>query len=56
MPKLGTKLRMRPSRDMVEAQGIKLPSKGRAYRCDANGRLMADKLMVSIDVSGIHLT
>jgi hypothetical protein len=41
--------------DMVEADGIKLPSKRRAYRCDANGRLMADELMVSIDVSDIHL-
>jgi hypothetical protein len=42
--------------DMVEADGIKLPSKRRAYRCDANGRLIADQLMVSIDVSEIHLT
>ena len=42
--------------DMVEADGIKLPSKRRAYRCDANGRLIADELMVSIDVSDIHLT
>ena len=42
--------------DMVEAQGIKLPSKRRAYRCDANGQLIAGELMVSIDVSDIHLT
>ena len=42
--------------DMVEADGIKLPSKRRAYRCAANGRLIADQLMVSIDVSDIHLT
>jgi hypothetical protein len=42
--------------DMVEADGIKLPSKRRAYRCDADGRLTADELMVSIDVSDIHLT
>jgi hypothetical protein len=42
--------------DMVEADGIKLPSKRRAYRCDANGGLMADELMVSIDLSGIRLT
>ncbi len=41
--------------DMVEADGIKLPSKRRAYRCDADGRLIADELMVSIDVSDIHL-
>jgi hypothetical protein len=42
--------------DMVEADGIKLPSKRRAYRCDAAGRLMPDQLMVSIDVSDVHLT
>jgi hypothetical protein len=41
---------------MVEADGIKLPSKRRAYRCDANGELIADELMVSIDVSDIQLT
>ena len=41
--------------DMVETDGIKLPSKRRAYRCDADGRLIADELMVSIDVSDIHL-
>jgi hypothetical protein len=42
--------------DLVEADGIKLPSKRRAYRCDANGRLMPDELMVSIDVSDIRLS
>ncbi len=42
--------------DMVEADGIKLPSRRRAYRCDTDGRLLADELMVSIDVSDIHLT
>jgi hypothetical protein len=42
--------------DIVEADGIKLPSKRRAYRCDANGELIADELMVSIDVSDIQLT
>jgi hypothetical protein len=42
--------------DIVEADGIKLPSKRRAYRCDANGDLIADELMVSIDVSNIHLS
>jgi hypothetical protein len=41
--------------DMVEADGIILPSKRRAYRCDPNGRLIADELMVSIDVSHIDL-
>jgi hypothetical protein len=42
--------------DIVEAHGIKLPSKRRAYRCDTDGRLIADELMVSIDVSEIRLT
>ena len=41
--------------DMVEADGIKLPSKRRAYRCDAHGQLMPDELMVSIDIADIHL-
>jgi hypothetical protein len=41
--------------DVVEADGIKLPSKRRAYRCDANGRVIVDQLMVSIDVSNVHL-
>ena len=41
---------------IVEADGIKFPTKRRAYRCDADGRLMADELMVSIDVSDIHLS
>jgi hypothetical protein len=42
--------------DIVQADGIKLPSKRRAYRCDADGRPMADELMVSIDVSDIHVS
>jgi hypothetical protein len=42
--------------DIVEADGIKLPSKRRAYRCDADGRLIPEDLMVSIDVSDIHVT
>ena len=41
--------------DMVEADGIKLPSKRRAYRCDADGQLMPDELMVSIDLADMHL-
>jgi hypothetical protein len=42
--------------DIVQADGIKLPSKRRAYRCGADGRPMADELMVSIDLSDIHLS
>jgi hypothetical protein len=41
--------------DIVEVQGIKLPSKRRAYRCDEDGRMLIDELMVSIDLSDIHL-
>ncbi|WAC90108.1 hypothetical protein [Mycobacterium sp. Aquia_213] len=42
--------------DPVEADGIKLPSRRRAYRCDDSGRLMPDELMVSIDVSDVQLS
>jgi hypothetical protein len=42
--------------DVVEAEGIKLPSKRRAYRCDDSGQLIPDELMVSIDVSDIQLS
>jgi hypothetical protein len=42
--------------DMVEADGIKLPTKRRAYRCDAQGQPMPDELMVSIDLSDVHLS
>ena len=42
--------------NMVEADGIRLPSKRRAYRCGADGRLLPDELMVSIDISDVHLT
>ena len=41
--------------DLVEADGIKLPSKRRAYRCDTSGQPIPDQLMVSIDVSDIRL-
>jgi len=39
--------------DIVEADGIKLPSKRRAYRADANGKALQDQLMVSIDLSDV---
>jgi hypothetical protein len=42
--------------DIVDADGIKVPSKRRAYRCDADGQPMPDELMVSIDLTGIHFT
>lgn len=42
--------------DIVDVDGIKLPSKRRAYRCDADDRPIPDDLMVSIDVSDIQLS
>jgi hypothetical protein len=39
--------------DLVEADGIKLPSKRRAYRADEHGNAIADQLMVAIDLSDI---
>src|ERR1700722_8686841 len=42
--------------DMVEADGIKLPTRRRAYRCDADGRLITEDLMVAIDVSDVHFS
>jgi hypothetical protein len=40
--------------DLVEADGIKVPTKRRAYRCDSAGQLMPDELMVAIDLSDIQ--
>jgi hypothetical protein len=40
---------------MVEADGIKFPSKRRAYRADAEGNAILDQLMVAIDLSDISL-
>src|SRR5258705_3834109 len=41
---------------MVEAQGIKFPSKRRAYRADGQGNSIPDQLMVAIDLSDISLS
>jgi len=40
--------------EVVEADGIRLPTKRRAYLRDSDGRPMLDHLMVSIDLSDIH--
>ena len=40
--------------DIVEADGIRLPSQRRAYRCDPQGRPLRTQLMVSIDLSEIR--
>ena len=42
--------------DVVEADGIKFPTKRRGYRRGADGRAVGDELMVSIDLSDIRLT
>lgn len=41
--------------DIVEADGIRLPSKRRAYRATADNQPILDQLMVSIDLSDIEL-
>jgi hypothetical protein len=40
--------------DIVEADGIRLPTKRRAYRADVDGCPIRDQLLVSIDLSDIH--
>jgi hypothetical protein len=40
--------------DIVEADGLRLPTRRRAYRADAEGRRILDQLMVSIDLRDIH--
>ena len=39
--------------DIVEADGIKLPSKRRAYRADVHGKAIPDELMVAIDFTDV---
>ena len=40
--------------DIVEVDGIRLPTRRRAYRADAENRPLRDELMVSIDLSNIQ--
>jgi hypothetical protein len=42
--------------DLVEFDGIKIPTKRRAYRCDSAGQLLPDELRVAIDLSDIQFT
>ncbi|MEV0672436.1 hypothetical protein [Mycobacterium sp. NPDC050441] len=42
--------------DHVEADGIKVPTKRRAYRCDSAGQILPDELMVAIDLSDIRFS
>jgi hypothetical protein len=40
--------------DIIEADGVKLPSRRRAYRVDGQGNVLPDQLMVAIDVSDVR--
>jgi hypothetical protein len=40
--------------DTVEADGIRLPTKRRAYRRDTEHRAIWEQLMVSIDISDVR--
>jgi hypothetical protein len=42
--------------DFVDADGIMMPTKRRAYRCGDDGRPMFDQLMVSIDLCDYHFS
>lgn len=42
--------------DIVEFDGIKVPTRRRAYRCDANGQILPNELMVAIDLSDIRFS
>lgn len=39
--------------EIVEVDGLMVPTRRRAYRCDAAGRPLADELMVAIDISDV---
>jgi hypothetical protein len=41
---------------LVEADGIRVPTKRRAYRCDEDGRPIQSDLMVSIDLSDVRFS
>lgn len=38
---------------IVEADGIKMPAKRRAYRADTDGKAIPDQLMVAIDFTDV---
>ncbi|MFC4864862.1 hypothetical protein ACS8MQ_27465 [Pseudomonas sp. MAHUQ-62] len=40
--------------DYIEAQGLRMPGKRRAYRRDANNRAIEEQLLVAIDISELH--
>ena len=42
--------------ELVEADGIRMPTKRRAYRCDKDGKPIASEVMVSIDLSDVHFS
>ncbi|WP_271411498.1 hypothetical protein [Pseudomonas sp. Q1-7] len=42
--------------DYIEAQGLRMPGKRRAYRRDADNRAVDAQLLVAIDISDLHYT
>ncbi|MDX3070901.1 hypothetical protein ACIP98_04505 [Streptomyces sp. NPDC088354] len=40
--------------DYIEAQGLRMPSRRRAYRCGDDGSALPDALMVAIDISDLR--
>lgn len=42
--------------DYTEADGIRLPTRRRAYRRDSDGRPLLEQVMVSIDLSDVHFS
>jgi hypothetical protein len=40
--------------DIIEADGLRLPTKRRAYRAGTDGRPLLDQLMVAIDISSVR--
>jgi hypothetical protein len=42
--------------DLVEVQGIRVPTRRRAYRCDDDGKPIPSDLMVSIDLTDVHFS
>jgi len=42
--------------ELVDADGILVPTRRRAYRCGEDGRPNLSELMVSIDLSDVHFS
>ena len=42
--------------ELVEADGIRVPTRRRAYRCDEGGKPILSEVMVSIDLSDVRFS